>query len=164
MQTYMYFALQNRRIQFRLLSIGALWLLAALMEYAVMRQPGNAWFLPVDWRLKFSAIPIQQITAEFPIFAQTIAASVLGVWLLRCARGGALVVTGICVFTELIYEFTQKPAVSSWLIPMIPEVWPLNYVARFMGLGTFSLDNVMAIVLGGLISYLVVLNTIPKKR
>jgi hypothetical protein len=157
-------ALQNRKIQFRLLSMGGLWMLAALMEYAVMRQPGNAWFLPVDWRLRFSAIPVQQITAEFPIFAQTIAASILGVWLMRCARGGAFVVSGMCVFTELLYEFSQKPAVSSWLIPMIPDIWPLNYVARFMGLGSFSLDHVMAIVLGGLISYLVVLNTIPAKR
>jgi hypothetical protein len=156
--------LQDRRAQFRLLTIGGLWMIAALMEYAVMRLPGNAWFLPVDWRDRFASIPIQQITAEFPIFAQTIAASILGVWLMRCARGGAFVVSGICVVTELTYEFSQRSDVSAWLIPMIPQVWPLNHVAQFMGLGTFSVDHVMAIALGGVISFLVALNTIPARR
>lgn len=156
--------LQNRKVQFRLLGIGALWMCAALMEYAVMRQPGNAWYLPAELQLRFSAIPLQQMSTEFPIFAQTIAASILGVWLLRCARGSAFVVTGICVVTELGYEFSQRTDVSSWLIPMIPKVWPLNDVARFMGLGTFSVNHVMAIMLGGVIAYLVVLNTIPTKR
>jgi len=160
----MHFALQNRRIQFKLLSMGMLWTLAALMEYAVMRQPGNVWLMPLDWRSRFASIPIQQISSEFPIFAQTIAASILGAWLMRCARGGAFMVCGMCVFTEMAYEFTQKPAVSAWLVPMIPQVWPLNYVARFMGVGTFSSDNVLAIILGGLISYLVMLNTIPSRR
>jgi hypothetical protein len=156
--------LQDRRAQFRLLTIGGLWMTAALMEYAVMRLPGNAGILPVDWRVRFASIPIQEISSEFPIFAQTIAASILGVWLMRCARGGAFVVSGVCVFLELGYEFSQRSDFSAWLIPMIPSVWPLNYVARFIGLGTFSVDHVMAIMLGGLISTLVALNTIPGRR
>jgi hypothetical protein len=164
MQATMQAAFHNRRIQFRLFSMGLLWVLAAMMEYAVMRLPGNAWFLPADWRDRFASFPVQQTLAEFPIFAQTIAASILGVWLMRCARGGAFLVCGACVLTELVYEFTQKPAVSAWLIPLIPDMWPLNHVARFIGLGTFSPDHVMAIILGGTISYLVMLNTIPTKR
>jgi hypothetical protein len=156
--------LQNRRVQFRLLGIGTLWLMAALMEYAVMRQPGNALFLPVEWREKFAAIPIQQISTEFPIFAQTIAASILGVWLLRCARSGAFLICGICAFGELAYEFGQRSDFSAWLIPIIPSFWPLENLPGYLGHGTFSPNHVMAIVLGGVIAYLVVLNTIPAKR
>jgi hypothetical protein len=154
----------DRRAQFRLLLIGSLWLTAALMEYAIMRQPGNAWFLPRDLRVRFSAIPLQQISTEFPIFAQTIAASVLGVWLMRCARGGAFIVCGICAFVELVYEFGQRSDFSAWLIPILPSVWPLEHVPDYLGRGTFSVDHVLAIMLGGVISYLVVLNTIPARR
>jgi hypothetical protein len=156
--------LHDRRAQFRLLTIGALWLTAALAEYAIMRQPGNAWFLPHDLQMRFSAIPLQQISTEFPIFAQTIAASVLGVWLLRCARGGAFMICGICAVVELGYEFGQRSDFSAWVIPMLPRVWPLEHVADYLGRGTFSVDHVLAIMLGGVISYLVVLNTIPAKR
>jgi hypothetical protein len=156
--------LQTRRIEFRLFGIGVLWLCAALMEYAVMRQPGNAWFMPPEWQLRFEAIPIQQISTEFPIFAQTIAASILGVWLLRCARDGAFVICGICVFGELAYEFGQRSDFSAWLLPILPKVWPLDHIADYMGRGTFSVNHVMAIGLGGAIAYLVVLNTIPAKH
>jgi hypothetical protein len=156
--------LQTRRIEFRLLFVGVLWLCAAMLEYGVMRQPGNAWFLPLEWQARFASIPIQQISTEFPIFAQTIAASILGVWLLRCARDGAFVVCGICVVGELGYEFLQRTDFSAWLLPLLPKVWPLNYVAEYAGRGAFSVNHVMAIVLGGLIAYLVVLNTIPPKR
>jgi hypothetical protein len=155
---------QTRRIEFRLLFIGVLWLLAALLEYAVMRQPGNAWFLPPDWQTRFASIPIQQISTEFPIFAQTIAASILGVWLLRCERGGAFVLCGICVAGELAYEFGQRSDVSSWVIPILPKAWPLEYVAEHLGRGSFSANHVMAIAMGGMIAYLVVLNTVPAKR
>ncbi|HEY3707250.1 MAG TPA: hypothetical protein VGL22_19470 [Terracidiphilus sp.] len=156
--------IQSRRINFKLLSIGAVWLGAALLEYAVMRQPGNAWFLPVDWQTRFASIPIQQISTEFPIFAQTIAASILGVWLLRCKRNGAFLVCGVCVGAELVYEVGQRSDFSAWLLPILPRVWPLDHVAECLGKGTFSFNHVMAIVLGGMIAYLVVVNTIPAKR
>lgn len=156
--------MQTRRIEFRLLFIGVLWLAAALLEYAIMRQPGNAWFLPPDWQTRFAAIPIQQISTEFPIFAQTIAASILGVWLLRCKRDGAFVLCGLCVGAELAYEFGQRSDFSSWLIPIIPNVWPLEHLPEYLGRGTFSFNHALAIALGGAIAYLVVLNTIPAKR
>jgi hypothetical protein len=155
---------QTRKIEFRLLLIGFLWLFAAMLEYAVMRQPANGWFLPPDWQTRFASLPIQQVSTEFPIFAQTIAASILGVWLLRCKRCGAFMATGVCVAGELAYEFGQRSDVSSWVIPIIPRVWPLEHAAEYLGQGTFSFNHVMAIALGGLIAYLVVLNTIPKKR
>jgi hypothetical protein len=156
--------LQNRRVQIRLLGIGTLWLMAALMEYAVSRQPGNALLLPPEWQQKFAVIPVQQISTEFPIFAQTIAASILGVWLLRCARGGAFIICGICAAAELVYEFGQRSDFSSWVIPILPRVWPLESLPEYLGRGTFSANHVMTIVLGSVIAFLVVLNTIPKKR
>jgi hypothetical protein len=156
--------LQNRRIQFRLLSIGALWLIAALIEYAATRQPGNALLLPPEWQQKFAAVPFEQISTEFPIFAQTIAASVLGVLLMRCARFGAFIICATCALGELLYEFGQRSDFSSWLIPIIPRIWPLQSLPEYLGRGTFSANHVMTIVLGSVIAFLVVLNTIPKKK
>jgi hypothetical protein len=156
--------IQDRKAQFRLLTIGALWMTAALAEYAVMRQPGNAWFLPRDLQMRFPGIPLRQISTEFPIFAQTIAASILGVWLMRCARGAAFLVCGLCAAAELVYECGQRSDFSAWLIPILPKIWPLDHMADYLGRGTFSSDHVMAILVGGLIAFLVILNTIPPKR
>lgn len=155
--------LARRRIEYRLLFIGALWLCAAIVEYAFMRQPGNA-FLPATMQLRLSAIPIQQIASEFPILAQTIAASVLGVWLLKCSRDGGFLICSVCAGSELLYEFGQRSDVSSWVIPMLPHGWAMDNLPQYLGKGTFSPDHVAAIILGGLFSYLVVMNTIPSKR
>jgi hypothetical protein len=65
---------------------------------------------------------------------------------------------------ELAYEFGQRSDFSSWLIPIIPRVWPLVYLPEYLGRGTFSANHAMAIAMGGVIAYLVVLNTIPAKR
>src|SRR5215469_15561758 len=94
----------RRRLERRLLIVGMFWLCAGAMVYVLARQPGTPWFLPQDVQLHLEPFPFQQISAAFPTFAQTIALSLLAVWILGTSRTGSWVVCGAFTVGEIVYQ------------------------------------------------------------
>lgn len=155
------------RFERRLLIDGVLWSLAAAGAVLLARQAGPERFLPAHVQVRLAQVPVQQLSDAFPMFAAIIALSMLCVWGLRCGRNGAAVVCAAWLLLGLGYEYGQRSDVASWILPELPSffhsVWPLNWFERFLGSGGFSWNNVVAATLGGIIAFVMVLNSIPNR-
>lgn len=157
----------SRRLEFRLMIAGMLWLLAGVLAYVLARRPGALWFLPPEVEYRLAPIPLQQISDTFPLFAAVIALSLLGVWWFSCGKEGAAYICVGWTLLEVCHQVLQRPDVASWLIPQIPyffhTVWPLNQVERMLGGGEFNANAVAGAILGGMFAYMMALNSMPSR-
>jgi hypothetical protein len=154
------------RFERRLLIDGMLWSLAAAGAYILARQAGVG-FLPTTLQLRLSHVPVQQFSDSFPIFAAVIALSMLCVWGMRSGRSGAAFICAGWMLIGVGYEYGQRSDVAAWILPLLPSsfhtLWPFNWFERFLGSGGFSINDVIAAVLGAVIAYVMVLNSIPNR-
>jgi hypothetical protein len=147
--------------------LALMWLVAGAAVYLLTRQP-EYWLLPVAWQVRVAPFPLQQVYMAFPTFAQTVALALVSVWMLGAVKEGAAAVCGAWMMLEVGYQYAQRSDVSAWIIPRLPwffrDVWPLNYATNFLGRGTFDGNNVLAAALGGIIAYMVVINSRNRMR
>jgi hypothetical protein len=155
------------RFERRLLIDGVLWSLAAAGAYLLARQAGAEGLLPTTVQLRLSQVPVQQFSDAFPTFSAIIALSTLCVWGLRCGKSGAASICAGWMLLGVGYEYGQRPDVASWILPQLPSffhtLWPFNWFEHLLGGGGFSANDVLAAVLGGVIAYVMVLNSIPNR-
>jgi len=155
------------RFERRLLIDGVLWSLAAAGAYLLARQAGVGMLLPTTVQLRLSQVPVQQFSDAFPTFAGVIALSMLCVWGLRCGKGGAAFICAGWMLLGVGFQYVQRSDVASWVLPQLPSffhtVWPFNRFEEFVGRGGFSMNDVLATVLAGIIAYVMVLNSIPNR-
>lgn len=160
------YALRNGEL--RLPMIALMWLMAGAAVYSLTQDAGGyTWFQPLLLQVHLAAFPLQQISAAFPTFAQTVALALVCVWVAGCSKEGAAGVCGGWMVLEIAYQYAQRSDVSSWIIPMLPpffRIWPLSLSTQYLGRGTFSTDNVVAAIFGGLVAYLVVVNSHMRRR
>ncbi len=149
----------------RVLTIGLLWLLAGLTIYVLARQPGN---LPPGLEIQRIPSALDPFIGPFPVFAHTVALSLLCVWLLKCARDGAIVICTGWWLVEAAFEFGKLSEVTSRVIPLLPDgirhAWLVDTMAEWLARGTFDAQSLTAAALGSGFAYLVVLNSIPEKK
>lgn len=156
------------RFEHRLFIFGSLWLLAAGAGYFLGHRPDLLWQLPAPIQNRLAPMPLRQFSDPFPTFAVTIALSLLSVSALECGKWKAAMVCCLWTVLAIMFQFAQRPDVSSWIVPRLPvffhSTWPLSELERMLGSGLFSVSNVWSAVLGGVIAYSLVLSSIPASR
>ena len=132
----------------------------------IFDRGGAVGFVPSAWAAALRVRPVfGTLGGSLPTFTHTFGFALLFVALLRPRATAA--VAAVCAgwtLVEAVFEIGQIPRVAalvdSWA-GAARETWPLRLLLQYLASGTFALADLVSVVLGGALAYIVALHLRP---
>jgi hypothetical protein len=149
--------------------IGVIALFAGSLVYLVDRGPDSTYFVySISNRISLHNIvpslfgPIGQ---NLPSFIHVLSFSLITAGLLSCKSKGCLIVCVAWLFSDCVFELGQK--FNEWFLKIIPDfssgIPILENVKSFFLLGVFDVYDLVAMVIGAMTAYAVLLVTSERR-
>lgn len=107
---------------------------------------GLRWFSPAPWVGK-SAVLLGLHVAAMALQS----AGAIGAYHVAAAR-----ICALWAASGVLLELLQHPLVVTYLLPLLPQEGPTNFVALFLMNGVFTMQDVAASVLGGGLGFVLI--------
>lgn len=147
--------------------IGVLVLMFGAAVYLTDRGPRTAYFLPRPLSGAFGSRAVFGVAAEnLPTFAHVVAFTLITAGVLAVGRRGGLVVASVWCVTDVAFELGQHSSISPHLARHVPAWFSgipfLENTRFYFAAGTFDPRDVISILLGAIVAYLVIAVTCSK--
>ena len=148
--------------------IGAIALFVGSLVYLVDRAPDSTYFVhAISNRMSLHNIlpslfgPIAQ---NLPSFIHVLSFSLITAGLLSCKKRGCLIVCIAWLFTNSVFELGQN--FNGWVLKILPDfssgIPILENVRGFFLSGAFDVHDLVAMLIGAMAAYVVLLVTMER--
>ena len=169
---YWYLALQNSQtthhsINWTQVLLGVLALVSGVVVYIIDRPAEHVYFLPQALSM-YEQIPsvFGRAGYHLPTFLHVMAFSLMLTGVIGCGKQGGLIVCIIWMVINSAFEIGQHQDIAPGIVELLPEWFSsmpiLDNTASYFIHGVFDPYDLLSIVVGALVAYVVIKLTIKK--